>query len=299
MIRRPRTKTAGRIARVAMLGALALALALSGSAIHGRSASTAEAAVVIENTYKANGPWATTTGTATISGQPYTLHYPSNLGANNFDHPILSWGNGTGANPSQYADTLQHLASWGFVVIAGNSGTQGLGTQILAGAQYLVAQNGVSSSIFYQKLNTAQVGAFGHSQGAGGTLNATLNSGGLIKTAVTIALPDPIWWSTPVPNLSGMTASIFFVRGSNDFLATANAATNWYNQVPGAAAKASRKSTGHNEIQAVNNRLQGYVTAWMMYRLQGDNTARGAFAGATPEVPTNTNWQHWAGKNLP
>lgn len=253
----------------------------------------------IETQYKTPGSWAVTTGTVTVSGSAYTLYRPANLGAGGVTHPILTWGNGTGGTSSKVADTLNHLASWGFVVIASNSGATGTGTEMLAGANYMVSENTNASSVFYQKLNTAKVGALGTSQGAGGTLNATMNSNGVIKTALTIELPDPIWWSTPVPSLTTLTASIFFIRGTADFIATESAAQNWYNQVPGAAAKAARKGTGHNEIDKTNNKLKGYITAWMMYTLQGDTAARGAFAGAAPEINDNTAWQDQAEKNLP
>jgi hypothetical protein len=264
-------------------------------------ARAGEAASAIESAYRAVGPWAVSTGTVSTPGGAYTLFYPTNLGANGFDHPILTWGNGTNATPSKYTGILSHLASWGFVVIASNSGQTGLGTQMLAAVDYLIVENAYPSSVFYQNLDTTKVGALGHSQGAGGALNATLASEGLITSTLTVALPDPIWWSTPVPNMSTWptSARIFFVRGTTDFLATEAAAVNWYNPVPGGAAKAGLKSTGHNEVQKSTTRLKGYVTAWMMYTLRGDTYARGAFVGSPPEINGNTAWTNAAEKNLP
>jgi predicted dienelactone hydrolase len=287
-----RHRTAVRALAVA---ALACAAALRAPAPEARAAST------IETAYRATGGWAVSTGTASAFGGTYKLYYPTNLGAGGFRHPILTWGNGTNATPSKYDGILSHLASWGFVVIASNSGQTGLGTEILNGAYHLVNEDGNPSSIFYQKLDIANVGALGHSQGAGGTLNATLASDGLITSALTVALPDPFWWSTPVPDMSTFPTDtpIFFVRGTSDFLATESAATNWYNAVPGPAAKAAQKSAGHNEVQKSTTRLKGYVTAWMMYTLRGDAYARGAFVGSPPEINTNTAWQNVAEKNLP
>jgi hypothetical protein len=257
----------------------------------------------IENTYKAQGSWAVSTGTATDgSGNAFHLWYPTNLGNGGYLHPVLTWGNGTNANPTQYADTLDHLASWGFVVIASDSGTQGLGDLMLAGANYMIAKNSDPGSIFYQKLATDKVGAFGHSQGAGGTLNCVLLSPSTFKSAITNALPNPMWWSTPVPDMTTWPTSvpIWFTRGSKDTLiATESAAVTWYNAVPGPAAKATLIGADHNTIQTANNGYQGYYVAWFKYTLEGDSYARGAFAGASPEVPTNTAWQNWAAKILP
>lgn len=257
----------------------------------------------IENTYKAQGPWAVSTGTANDGqGNAFHLWYPTNLGAGGYLHPILTWGNGTGASPTQYADTLDHLASWGFVIIASDSGSVGEGYEMLAGANYMIAKNSDSGSIFYQKLATNKVGAFGHSQGAGGTLNCVLLSPATFKSAITNALPNPIWWSTPVPDMTTWPTSvpIWFTRGSGDtFIATESAAVTWYNAVPGPAAKATLIGADHNTIQTANNGYQGYYVAWFKYTLEGDTYARGAFVGSPPELNANSAWQNQAEKNLP
>jgi hypothetical protein len=268
------------------------------------SGHTASAATAIEDHFKAQGSWAVSTGTATDgSGYTYHLWYPTNLGSGGYLHPIISFGVGTGGTPTNYADTLDHLASWGFVVIANDNGTQGLGQYIVAGANYMIAKNSDAGSIFYGHLDTDAIGAFGHSQGAGGVLNAVLSDTDLFKSAIPNALPNPMWWSTPVPSLTGWPTAvpIWIQCGTSDSLiCSLSAMKTWYNQVPGAAARARAKSAGHNELQNANNKYQGYDTAWFMYTLTGDTYARGAFAGASPELPTNTaRWQDWAAKNLP
>ena len=279
---------------IPMLAVLAISTFASTS-------NTASAATVIEDYYKAQGSLAVSTGTATDGlGYTYHLWYPTNMTSG---HAIISFGVGTGGTPSQYADTLDHLASWGFVVIANDNGTQGLGQYIVAGAQYMVLKNSDPASIFYNKLDTTKIGAFGHSQGAGGVLNAVLAQPTLFDGAVANALPNPSWWSTPVPSLTGWPTGVplWIQCGTSDSLiCSLSAMQTWYNQVPGAAARARAKSAGHNELQLANNKYQGYDTAWFRYTLKGDTYARGAFAGATPEVPTNTTrWQDWAAKNLP
>jgi hypothetical protein len=291
------TRKRRRAGRVSLWAVAALLLAPGLRSV----SPPAEAASAVETTYRATGSWAVSTGTASAFGGTYKLYYPTNLGAGGFRHPILTWGNGTNATPSKYDGILTHLASWGFAVIASNSGQTGLGTQILDGAHYLVNEEGNPSSVFYHKLDIANVGALGHSQGAGGALNATITSGGLITSTITVALPDPFWWTTPVPNMANFPSAgqILFIRGTSDFLATESAALNWYNPVPGGAAKAAQKSAGHNEIQNANTRLKGYVTAWMLYTLRGDTSARAAFVGSPPEINTNTAWQNTAEKNLP
>jgi len=126
----------------------------------------------IELKYYAKGHWAVTTSLAGAccdsSGNEFDLYYPTNLGVDGFKHPIITWGNGTHAKSRQYAYFLNHLASWGFVIIATEDENTGPGQTILDGANYMVRENSNSSSIFYQKLEVNEIGAMGHSQGATG-----------------------------------------------------------------------------------------------------------------------------------
>ena len=139
----------------------------------------------IELKYYAAGPWPVTVSTGGAccdsAHNKFDLYYPTNLGANGFVHPILTWGNGSFALPLQYDYFLRHIASWGFAVIATEDQQTGVGQTILDGANFLVHANSDPASIFFHKLNVNQIGAFGHSQGAGGAGNALIKSSGLIK----------------------------------------------------------------------------------------------------------------------
>jgi hypothetical protein len=279
---------------VLVLVAVLAALGLAGP--------PAGAASTVEAKYKANGTWTVSTSVVTDStGAAYTLFYPTNLGQGGFKHPIITWGNGTNAVPTQYTATLTDLASWGFVVVASNSKNTGWGTEMWAGTQYMLQQNTTSGSIFYQKLNPAKVGAAGHSQGATGALNATVLSNGVITSSLTSELVDPFWFSdqAQMPDFTKLTHSVFLVSGTSDFLCSAAQQTTYYGKLPGPAQKAALKGGGHNVIQgSTPNLQQGYVTAWFMYTLQGDAVARSAFVGTAPEINGNTGWANQAAKGL-
>lgn len=290
-----RTPAFGR--RAAKVAALAAVVSMAAVFV----APPAQAANTIETAYGTTGTWAVSTSTVTVGSDTFNLFYPTSLGAGGYDHPIITWANGTGATPANYPGILNHLASWGFVVVAGTSTATGTGTQALAGANYMVSQNSNASSIFYQNLDTAKVGAAGHSQGASGALNATTASGGLIKSTLVYNLPAPIWVDAAhVTNFSLITNPVMFMTGGSDFLISpASANTTYYNSVAGAAAKASLNGAGHNVIQNTGGGYKGYTTAWFKYTLEGDTTARAAFAGTTPEINTNSVWSNQAEKNLP
>ncbi|GAA4092492.1 alpha/beta hydrolase [Nonomuraea soli] len=272
------------------------ALGLASAGFLSLTTTEAHAASTIETIYKAPGPWAVATGT---SGG-HRLYHPAALGSGGVTHPIVTWGNGSWATPDNYPGLLNHLASWGFAVVASTDTTTGTGAEILAAAQHLAGLNGEPASAFHGKLNTAQVAAVGHSQGAGGSINAANDSAGLIKTVVPIATPAA-WMASQGDEFSvaDLTVPVLFLSGANDWLISSAATLQgYYDQAGAGAGKALLKGAGHNDVQNGGGGFLGYVTAWLRYRLMADTQARGAFAGTAPELPTNTAWQNQALKNL-
>ena len=51
---------------------------------------------------------------------------------------------------------------------------------------------------------------------------------------------------------------------------------------------ARRTDTGHGDMLPY---ADGYMTAWFMYHLQGDETAGTVFLGDNAEILNNANWQ--------
>ncbi len=114
------------------------------------------------------GPWTPTTKSATGPTGASMLFYPTELGKGGVLHPVFHWGCGAGTQPSAYADHLNLLASYGFVVISNASGTN----PAKASLDWMVAENGRMGSDFYQKLDTKKLGIGGHSLGALETLQS-------------------------------------------------------------------------------------------------------------------------------
>lgn len=258
--------------------------------------TAAQAANTIESHFGVPGPWAVATGT---SGG-HRLYHPANLGAGGLRHPIVTWGNGTNATPDLYPGVLNRLASWGFAVVASTDTTTGTGTEMLAAAQHLAGLDSDPGSPFHGKLDVTRVAAVGHSQGAGGSVNAANLSGGLITTVVPIALPAPLWVSPgDAFSVAALTCPVLFMSGTSDWIISpTSAVTGYYNQAAHGAAMAMLKGAGHNVIQNSGGAFLGYLTAWLMYRLRNDALARGAFVGSPAELLTNTAWQSQAVKGL-
>jgi hypothetical protein len=278
----------------------------------------------IELKYYANGPWGVTVSIGSLccdsAGDKFDVYYPTALGQGGFQHPILTWGNGTNSLSSNYTYFLKHMASWGFVVIAAQDKNSGSGQTILDGANFLIAANSNPANIFFHKLNTSQIGAFGHSQGATGAINALQKSAGTIKTVMPIELPEQLFCSSPqnCADTSTLTlGSIFLIDGSSDILispptqpASATGLQSiaaYYSAVPAGIMKVKGTLIGptHCDVQGSPNCTAatipcllgvygylGYPTAWMMFQLQNDNYARGAFVNGTGELfSETTNWQ--------
>ncbi|MEC3954336.1 hypothetical protein VMT65_14950 [Nocardia sp. CDC153] len=310
--------------RSCVLAAL-LALGVRYPIGHADSTAAAESAAgAVESTYSQPGPWAVTAEHAFTccdsTGAAYDIWYPTSLGANGFRHPIITWGDGTNAHPSQYDYLLRHFASWGFVVIATENAATGSGVDIAGAVDRLLALAADPGSVFHGRLDPDAIGAVGHSQGATGVLNAMMNSGGRIETAVPIELPAQMWcFAGGCPDTHRMTeGSVFFVNGSADTIispsdqalppqiAGLQSVRAYYDAVPGTVPKAWGTLVGpnHNDVQGQPDCAEaawpctsgvfgylGYPTAWLAARLLGDASAQRAFVTGTGEFLTpNPRW---------
>jgi hypothetical protein len=303
--------------------------------------------------YAAAGPWAVSTCDVAAASAPctpaglagdaasalYVVFYPTDLNAAGFGHPIVTWGNGTGAAPAQYSLLLTHLASWGFVVIASTSPSTGTGKEMLAGEDYLVAASAEAESPFFGTLDVGHIGAMGHSQGADGAAQALLAADApasphrFITTLLTIELPAQEWtcFGSTDPSCPAAESfdaknlthgSVFFVDGSRDTLISPPTQTDattgeqsvqaYYDATPQGTprAKATLVGADHNDIQdqctpglacagVGPTGYLGYVTAWLMYELRGDARARSAFAGNAPEIDRDPAWEDAEQASLP
>jgi pimeloyl-ACP methyl ester carboxylesterase len=185
------------------------------------------------------------------SGPLYELYFPQELGQMDAPHPIVTWGNGTLASPRHYRGVLHQLASWGLVVVASSSKRTGKGHEMLAGVQHLLAANTEKESAFFGRLNQQRVGALGHSQGAGGTVNVVTHNTDLFAAAVPICLPNRRWVSKGDEyDVGGLACPVLFLGGGRDrIVAGPGTLKGFYDRTQAPAAVASLRGAGHNVIQ--------------------------------------------------
>jgi pimeloyl-ACP methyl ester carboxylesterase len=270
----------------------------------------------VERTYVQAGPYATTTGTRTVtnaSGKKvtYKLYYPKNYASLGFKSPIVTWGDGTAGTPGMYSTLLGHFASYGFTVVAPDLKDTGSGRDIGEAARYMVNQNSLVGP-FNGNLDVRHVAAVGHSQGAGGATMAALKNRNVITTLMTFSLPDKRWAGansdcpTPAdcnPDVSKVRQPVFFIstRGPLDLIAAPPATERAYfhsvnvHAALGIITNSGGRAADHNSLQNVINGGNpcgelGYATAWLEYQLRGNVAAGKAFTGSNPEIVTNPNW---------
>jgi pimeloyl-ACP methyl ester carboxylesterase len=266
----------------------------------------------VSATFDAVGPFATTTATIAQGTATYDVFRPADYAQLGFKSPIVTWGNGTGAVPTDYTTLLSHFASYGFTVIATTLRNTGSGREIDAAARYLVSANSTAGSVFAHRLDIHAVSAVGHSQGATGAVRTANMDPRLITSVLTFSLPA-LEWSTPNPDcpvktdceyqLYRVTQPIFFIATHGPEDAVITNPTNEradFRSIRGHAAlglislsegrKADHASVEDSDDGGNPGDELGYATAWLEYTLRANKQAAAAFSGRHPELVSDPNW---------
>ncbi|MBN2195515.1 MAG: hypothetical protein JW751_22035 [Polyangiaceae bacterium] len=215
----------------------------------------------------------------------FTMFRPEDLKQSGLCHPVITWGNGTGATPDMYGALLRHFASHGFVVIASNSTNVSRGDPkpMVAGVDWVLAQNDDPSSTLYQRIDPTNIGATGHSQGAMATSQASGDDH--ITTSV------PIEGAMVQRNLHG--PAMLFCGGQDDLVGCdgARSAFDAIDTLP--AMYANYLTVDHGSWMSFGNQrseVETAVTAWMRVHLMADAALRSWFYGASCTLCTDSAW---------
>lgn len=217
----------------------------------------------------------------------FTLFRPDNIAESTSCHPVITWGNGTGSTPNLYGGLLRHLASHGFVVVGSNSTnvSRGEPKPMNVGIDWVLQQNEDPASALYHRIDTAHIGATGHSQGAMATSQASSNE--RIVTSL------PIEGAMAQRDLHG--PAMFFCGGLDDIVGCDGAARALESVTTLPAMYANFLSVDHGSWLSFrgNDRteVEIAVTAWMRVHLMADAALRGWFYGEECELCTNSGWE--------
>ncbi|MFI6938320.1 alpha/beta hydrolase family protein [Streptomyces sp. NPDC050418] len=270
------------------LAGLLLSAALALSVLPVLPATPAQAATPASATESASADWG--------SPGPYevrvdieavhTFYYPADLAASGTRHPVVIWGNGTGAVPGVYSGLLRHLASQGFIVAAANTPTSNFAITMRAGIDVLERRDADPGSRFHGKVDLDHIGAAGHSQGGAAALNAAVDD--RVDTAVPIQ-PGPL------ASADAMDEPVFYLAGQYDLTVPPVLVKAFYadsDHVP--AVYGEVRGAGHLGSIGDGGDFRAPVTAWLRYQLMGDAEARAEFTGPGCGYCGDTElWSDW------
>jgi hypothetical protein len=209
----------------------------------------------------------------------YTVYRPAHW-VEGEKYPIITWGNGTCAQPEGYGALLRYVASYGYFVVAANSRWVGSGAAQRKALDFAFAANDDPESPYYQKLDTDKVGAMGHSQGGQGTAQAAKDA--RIKTAILFnggtAADKPFMAVSGDYDIGGQSVSSY----SSAVLRAPKAAYLWYHMVP-----MTGSASGHLTLMTQPERVAGPTVAWMDFLLRNDAEAREWFVGSDCKLCNN------------
>ena len=218
---------------------------------------------------------------ADLNRQLYTLFRPATLEAGK-KYPVITWGNGTCAQPRLYVELLTHLASHGFIVIATNWRWVSSGVEMQRGLDFVLAENDNSKSALFGKVDTAKLGASGHSQGSLATVVVGANS----RIVVTVPIQGAS--AAGVGALQGPT---FLIAGELDTLVTPTSIETAFASATVPAAYGL--SVGQDHLMPGQNPtpiLKG-VTGWFRTHLAADEKARALFYGENCGLCSDPGWR--------
>lgn len=231
------------------------------------------------------------------------MYYPAELETSGKKYPLVMIVNGSQCPAKTYLPFFERLASWGFIVVGNDDPQPGTGATASETLDYVLKESQIKDSI-----DQANMGIAGYSQGGAGAINAVtkFDNSRPYKTLFTGSAAYPLLatsqgWAYDPADIAldyFMTAS----TGTSDDTGVSDinkeyagvsplvALVDIYNTLPDELVKLRGRCAGaeHGDMQ---ERTDGYMTAWMLWELCGDEEAAKAFIGDDAEILHNEYWQ--------
>ncbi len=221
-------------------------------------------------------------------GPECRVYRPRKLGEEGRRHPVILWGNGTGASHMVYGRLLSHWASHGFVVAAAKTFTAGSGEEMLRCLDYLTEENALASGPYENKLDLGKVGVSGHSQGAGGAIMAGQDG----RVTVTAPMqPYVLGLGHDTASHGRQSGPMFLMTGGKDRIVPSdkNAAVIFDNvKVP--IFWGELNDASHFKPIGDGGDYKGPSTAWFRLHLMNDESLADLFEGAECGLCISSAW---------
>lgn len=162
---------------------------------------------------------------------------------------------------------------------------------------YLLKSNDNKDSIFYNHVDKDNVGVVGHSQGGVGVFTSITDTKhkGVYKTAVALSptakeLAKGLEWDYDATKIKIPTFLLSGTGpGDEKLVVNLEQLTSIYDDITEVDAKVMARYNGADHSDTLYF-ADGYVTAWFMWQLQGDETAKKVFVGDDAEITKNKNY---------
>ncbi|MBO5512153.1 MAG: alpha/beta hydrolase [Clostridia bacterium] len=233
--------------------------------------------------------------------------YPNE--AENRQYPVIVIVNASNTAALNLKPAYARLASWGFIVVGNDDRQTGTGKTASETLDYVLNLNKDKNSELFGKINEEHIGCVGYSQGGAGAINAVTKFENSDKftalftgSASYALLSQNMGWGYDVSQINipyFMTAgtgntddnggSIHDDKNLAGIAPLASLVEN-YDGITADVFKLRARVTGA-EHQDMLHLTDGYMTAWMLYHLQGDTEAASVFVGENADILTNNGWQ--------
>lgn len=225
-------------------------------------------------------------------------------------YPVIVIANASNTAALNLKPAFLRLASWGFIVVGNDDRQTGTGETATITLDYVLNLNTDKNSELFGKIDESNIGCVGYSQGGAGAINAVTRYANSNKftalftgSAAYALLSKNMGWEYDVKKINipyFMTAG----TGSSDDAGNSNIHNNDvfagvaplaslienYDGITADVFKIRARVAGaeHEDMLILTD---GYMTAWMLYQLQGDLEASTAFVGENADILTNNGWQ--------
>lgn len=221
------------------------------------------------------------------------VYYPAEIKDSYKKYPVVVFVNGTGIFAYRYSALFEHLSSWGFIVIGNNDPSTWSGVSTDITLEYILSENENPNSIFYNKIDTENIGISGHSQGGVGVFNSVTSEkyADIYKCAVSLSPTEEEMAAVlKIPyDSSKVDISIMLLAGTENDVISIEKMTEMYDKINSPKVMAIKSKQGHGEMLYS---ADGYVTAWFMWQLQDNENAGKAFIGEDAEIIKNNLYQN-------
>lgn len=229
-------------------------------------------------------------------------HYVVWSPVKNGKYPLVVMVNGTGVPCNKYEEVFKHFASWGYVVIGNDYGTNWDGKHPSESLDFALNTKEIADMIDKDKIAIG-----GHSQGGMGTFNAVneYENGKLYKVLFSLSptnrdLGISLKWGFDLDTdnayaykLDTIKIPTMIVAGTgpfdNDTVSPLAEMEKAYNEL--SVDKVMMRRSNNIDHGAMLYEANGYVLAWLDYYLKDKTENDKAFYGDDAEIYNNNRYQ--------